>query len=109
MKSCFIPTENKLCYGFNVRFDNNYRISVQFTHYNNYENKLNSTTNRYDHTEYYDAEVAIFYDKDEHTRNFVTGNILAKMMLNLPHDDEVAYRVTPNEVARIISYVSNIS
>ena len=108
IKSGFVSNNH----GFHILFDNGYAISVQFGPHNhcNYRPEDNSATSRF--VSCTDAEVAVLYcppdSSDPFDVSFVTGYVLAKMMLNLHHDDEVARNVKPAELALLVSYVSSL-
>ena len=103
----FAATENK---GFQITFGNGYTISCQFGASNycrnygrhlqpdyRYLEEMNKRIHKCE-----DCEVAIWKNGG---RNWVTGEILDAMESEVSHEDDVAYNVTPDDLAKIIAYV----
>lgn len=101
----FYATENK---GFQITFANGYSISCQFGGSNYCERYHRHLEPDYEYQEEmktpivksHDCEVAI-WDKSD---NWITGTVMDAVGID-PTEDAVQANVTPDEVARIISYL----
>lgn len=104
----FTSTQNK---GFQITFANGYAVSCQFGATNYCENY-----SRHFEPDYYygeekkkeihscaNCEVAI-WDK---SGNWVTGSIIEKLGMS-SYEEQVQGNVTPEEVAKIMAYVSSL-
>lgn len=100
----FRSCENK---GFQIKFSNGFIVSCQFGVFSYCRNRSFNSEDIHKEMkvpvwECNDCEVAIINSKDE----FVTGEILERMGLNISNDGMVAGWVSADDVAKIITYVS---
>ena len=102
----FASTENK---GFQITFSDGYTISCQFGASNYCRNYGRHLEPDYQYLEEMhkrihkceDCEVAIW----KKGGRWVTCEILDAMKSEICHEDDVAYNVTPDDLAKIIAYV----
>ena len=78
--------------GFQIKFDNGYTVSVQFGAYHYCDNRDNLSAESGDFVESANAEIAIIKPDD--------GGFVPLI------DNDVAGYVTPDQIAKIIHYVS---
>lgn len=95
--------------GFQITFANGYTISCQFGFGNYCERKYDGAVGA--ERDMYivrskDCEVAIW--RNDGARNFVTGEICEYANLDISNDGDVAGYVSPEDVAKLIAYISSL-
>lgn len=98
--------------GFRITFSNGYRISCQFGGFNFCQNYLRESNIGLGHIHSCpDCEVGITSERkeDEHNK-WVTKEIFKKIGIDIVdemNDETTAPNVTPDQVAKIITYLSS--